>query len=139
MRDPTKWLKALSGGAAYANFMRVSASALRRSVAARVGRVLGDGMPEGLAKDLWTIASRGVQSLFVFSHGDNGLQYFQWHAQLALRRARVRDFVQQLVVEGPATPSGRVLRSRRFAPMLIDFVESQTVRTDLTVRTGPWP
>jgi alpha-beta hydrolase superfamily lysophospholipase len=130
MRDPSKWLKALSGGAAYAHFMRVSASALRRSVAARVGGLLGDALPEGLANDLGTIASRGVKSLFVFSRGDDGLQYFQWHAQPALRRARVRDFVQQLVVEG----AGHTFRPRAaqqtLRAILIDFVESQTDRTD---------
>jgi pimeloyl-ACP methyl ester carboxylesterase len=126
MRDPSKWLKALSGGAAYASFVRVSASALRRSVADRVGRVLGGAMPEGLANDLWTIAGRGIRSLFVFSRGDDGLQYFQRHAQPALRRARVRDFVQQLVVEG----AGHTFRPRAaqqtLREILIDFVESQS-------------
>jgi len=130
MRDPSKWLKALSGGAAYATFMRVSASALRRSVAARVGGILGDALPEGLANDLCTIAGRGVRTLFVFSRGDDGLQYFQWHAQPALRRARVRDFVQQLVVEG----AGHTFRPRAaqqtLREILIDFVESQSGGTD---------
>jgi alpha-beta hydrolase superfamily lysophospholipase len=130
MRDPSKWLKALSGAAAYANFMRLSASALRRSVAARVSGVLGDALPEGLANDLWTIASRGIRSLFVFSRGDDGLQYFQQHAQPALRRARVRDFVQQLVVEG----AGHTFRPRAaqqtLREILIDFVESQSCAID---------
>jgi alpha-beta hydrolase superfamily lysophospholipase len=130
MRDPSKWLKALRGGAAYAHFMRVSASVLRRSVAARVGGILGDALPEGLANDLWTIARRGVRSLFVFSRGDDGLQYFQQHAQPALRRARVRDFVQQLVVEG----AGHTFRPRAaqqtLREILIDFVESQSCDID---------
>jgi alpha-beta hydrolase superfamily lysophospholipase len=130
LRDPSKWLKALRGGAAYAHFMRVSASALRRSVAARVGGLLGDALPEGLANDLCTIANRGVRTLFVFSRGDDGLQYFQWHAQPALRRARVRDFVQQLVVEG----AGHTFRPRAaqqtLREILIDFVESQSCASD---------
>jgi alpha-beta hydrolase superfamily lysophospholipase len=130
MRDPSKWLKALSGGAAYAHFMRVSASALRRSVAARVGGLLGDALPEGLANDLGMIASRGVKSLFVFSRGDDGLQYFQWHAQPALRRARVRDFVQQLVVEGAGHTFRPLAAQQTLRAILIDFVESQTDRTD---------
>jgi alpha-beta hydrolase superfamily lysophospholipase len=130
LRDPSKWLKALSGGAAYASFMRLSASALRRSVAARVSGVLGEALPEGLANDLWTIASRGIRSLFVFSRGDDGLQYFQQHAQPALRRASVRDFVQQLVVEG----AGHTFRPRAaqqtLREILIDFVESQHCAID---------
>jgi len=125
MRNPSKWLKALSGGAAYAQFMRVAASALRRSVAARVGGILGDALPDGLANDLCTIAGRGVRTLFVFSRGDDGLQYFQWHAQPALRRARVRDRVQHLIVEG----AGHTFRPRAaqqtLREILIDFVEAQ--------------
>jgi alpha-beta hydrolase superfamily lysophospholipase len=124
MRNPSKWLKALSGGAAYAHFMRVSASALRRSVAARVGGVLGDVIPEGLARDLRTIADRGTRALFVFSRGDDGLQYFQWHAQAALRRARVREFVQHLIVDG----AGHTFRPRaaqqQLREILIDFVDA---------------
>jgi hypothetical protein len=110
--------------------MRVSASALRRSVAARVGGLLGDALPEGLANDLGMIASRGVKSLFVFSRGDDGLQYFQWHAQPALRRARVRDFVQQLVVEGAGHTFRPLAAQQTLRAILIDFVESQTDRTD---------
>jgi len=130
MRDPAKWLKALSGGAAYAQFMRVSANALRRSVAARVGGVLGDVMPDGVASDLSTISYRGIKTLFVFSRGDDGLQYFQWHAQPALRRARVREFVQHLVVDG----AGHTFRTRaaqqKLREILIDFVDSQTCGSD---------
>ena len=136
MRDPSKWLKALSGGAAYASFMRVSASALRRSVADRVGRVLGGAMPAGLANDLWTIAGRGIRSLFIFSRGEDGLQYFQRHAQPALRRAKVRDFVQHLVVDG----AGHTFRPRAaqqtLREILIDFVESQNCGIDCTQNSG---
>ena len=135
MRDPVKWLKALSGGAAYAQFMRISASALRRSVAARVGGVLGDATPEGLASDLSTIAYRGIKTLFVFSRGDDGFQYFQWHAQSALRRARVRDFVQHQVVEG----AGHTFRPRaaqqKLREILIDFVNSLTCGSEYSA--GP--
>jgi alpha-beta hydrolase superfamily lysophospholipase len=126
LRDPSKWLKALRGGAAYAHFMRISASALRRSLAANVGSVFGDRLPEGVANDLCTIASRGVNTLFVFSRGDDGLQYFQWEAQPAFRRSGVREFIRQVVVEG----AGHTFRPRaaqqKLREILIDFVESQT-------------
>jgi pimeloyl-ACP methyl ester carboxylesterase len=126
MRDPSKWLKALSGGAAYANFVRLSASALRRSVAARVSGVLGEALPDGLASDLEKIATRGIASLFVFSSGDDGLQYFQLHAPPALRRACVRNYVQQLVVEGAGHTFRTRIAQQRLRQILIDFVESRT-------------
>jgi alpha-beta hydrolase superfamily lysophospholipase len=125
MRKPSKWLKALSGGAAYASFIRVSAGALRRSVAARLGGLLGDAVPEGLANDLCTIAGRGVRTLFVFSGGDDGLQYFQSHAHSALRRPWVREFIQHVVADG----AGHTFRPRaaqqKLREILIHFAESR--------------
>jgi pimeloyl-ACP methyl ester carboxylesterase len=123
IRDPAKWIKALRGGASYATFTRVIASALRQ-FAVRVNGVVGDAIPNGLAKDLSAIAGRKIRSLFIFSRGDDGLEYFQLHAQPALRRAGVRDFVQHVVVEG----AGHTFRPRAaqatLRKLLIDFVAS---------------
>ena len=122
IRDPSKWAKALRGDASYATFVRVAASALSRRVAARVSGVLGDTVPDGLSRDLCTIADRRIKSLFVFSEGDDGLEYFRLHAQPALRLAKVRDFVQHVVVEG----AGHTFRPRSaqhtLRELLIDFV-----------------
>jgi alpha-beta hydrolase superfamily lysophospholipase len=126
MRDPSKWVKALRGGASYAAFTRVAASALARRVAVRVSGALGDALPDGLANDLCSIARRRIRSLFVFSRGDNGLAYFQQHAPPALRRAGVRDFVQQLVIED----AGHAFRSRRaqrtLSRLLTEFVAAES-------------
>jgi len=130
IRNPAKWIKALRGAASYANFTRVAASTLGRQFAVRVNGVLGDAIPNGLAKDLITIADRKIRSLFIFSRGDDGLEYFQLHAQPALRRAGVRDFVQHVVVEG----AGHTFRPRAaqaaLRKLLIDFVASQDCRAD---------
>jgi alpha-beta hydrolase superfamily lysophospholipase len=126
MRDPSKWVKALRGGVSYATFVRVAASALGRRVAVQVSGALGDALPDSLARDLCTIANRGIKSLFVFSRGDDGLAYFRLHARPALRRAKVRDFVQHVEVEG----AGHTFRPRSaqqaLRELLIDFVAAQT-------------
>ena len=124
MRDPSRWAKALRGDVSYATFTRAAASVFARHVAIRVGGVFGDP-PDGLAKDLCTIAARGISSLFVFSRGDDGLAYFQLHAQPALRRPGVRARVRHMVVED----SGHAFRPRAaqqtLRNILSDFVRSE--------------
>jgi hypothetical protein len=125
MRDPSKWAKALRGRASYTTFS-VAANALARRVAARIRGALGNARPDGLANDLCSIADRGINSLFVFSRGDNGLAYFQLHARPALRRATVRQFVHHVVVDG----AGHTFRPRTaqqvLRTLLIEFVAAQT-------------
>jgi alpha-beta hydrolase superfamily lysophospholipase len=126
MRDPAKWVKALSGSASYATFTRTAASALARHVALRVSSVLGETLHSGLAKDLCAIADRGIKTLFVFSRGDDGLGFFQLHAQPALRRARVRDAVQHVVVEGAGHSFRPRAAQQTLRELLVDFVAAQT-------------
>jgi alpha-beta hydrolase superfamily lysophospholipase len=122
VRDPAKWMKALSGGASYATFSRVAARAVVRRVTVRVSGALGEALPDGLASDLCSIAGRRIRSLFVFSRGDNGLAYFQLYAEPALRRSGVREFVRQVVVEN----AGHVFRPRAaqhaLSTILSDFL-----------------
>jgi alpha-beta hydrolase superfamily lysophospholipase len=125
LRDPSKWVKALRGSASYSTFTRVAASAFGRHVALRVGRLLGDGLPSGLAKDLYAIAGFGIKSLFIFSRGDDGLTYFQQHARPAFRRRRVRDFVQHVVVEGAGHSFRPRSAQQTLRRLLSDFVASQ--------------
>jgi alpha-beta hydrolase superfamily lysophospholipase len=126
MRDPSRWAKALRGDVSYTTFTRAAASVLARHFAIRVSGALGDPLPDGLAKDLCTIAGRGINSLFVFSRGDDGLAYFQLHAQPALRRPDVRERVRHMVVE----ETGHAFRPRAaqqtLRRILIDFVRSET-------------
>lgn len=95
MRDPSKWAKALRGAASYSTFAGLVAAALRRQVAAWVGvSVRG-----GLATDLAVIAGRGVRTLFVFSRGDFGLDYWQLHWDPA-RAPALGECIQHVVVDG---------------------------------------
>jgi alpha/beta superfamily hydrolase len=130
MRDPSKWAKALRGGVSYSSFTRVAASAFRRQVAVRLGGVLGEALSDGLANDLGVIAARGIKSLFVFSRGDGGLEYFHLHAQPALGRARVRDFVQHVVVEGAGHSFRPRAAQRTLRELMVDFVASETCGND---------
>jgi alpha-beta hydrolase superfamily lysophospholipase len=126
MRDPSRWAKALRGDVSYGTFTRAAASVFARHVAIRMSGVFGDPLPDGLAKDLCTIADRGINSLFVFSGGDNGLAYFQLHAQPAFRRPSVRARVRHMVVED----AGHAFRPRAaqqtLRNILSDFVRSET-------------
>ncbi len=131
MRDPSKWVKALRGEASYATFTRIAARALTRQVAVRASGVFGDGLPDGLANDLCAIAGRRIRTLFVFSRGDNGLAYFQLHAQPALKRAfSVRAFVEHLVVEDAGHAFRPLAAQQRLAAILTKFVAEPGVGQD---------
>jgi alpha-beta hydrolase superfamily lysophospholipase len=125
MRDGSKWLKALRGQASYRSFARIAARALGRRAALRISGVLGQSLPDGLANDLWTIARRGIPSLFVFSHGDQGLEYFLAHTPPARRRARVRRFVQHLVVDGAGHTFRPSSSQHTLRAVLTDFVAAR--------------
>jgi len=126
MRDPSKWVKALRGGASYATFTRVAARALSRKIAVLARGILGDELPDGLANDLCIIAERRIRTLFVFSRGDDGFAYFQSQAQPALKRAQVRAVVDHLVVEGAGHAFRPLAAQQRLAAILTTFVESSS-------------
>jgi alpha-beta hydrolase superfamily lysophospholipase len=122
MRDPSKWMKALRGRAAYATFTKMAASALAQRVAMRMMGRRGDSLPDSLARDLATIADRGTRALFVFSHGDNGLAYFERHGQPAFRRSTVRQLVEYVVIENAGHACRPQAAQQRLRELLTDFV-----------------
>jgi hypothetical protein len=126
IRDPWKWVKVLRGAASYVSLVQVAARSMSRHVSARVSGVLGDTGADSLAQDLCSIAGRRIRALFVFSHGDDGLAYFELHAQTALRRAGVRQLVQHVVVEGAGHTFRPRAAQRTLRALLVDFVASET-------------
>ncbi|MGH9142450.1 MAG: alpha/beta fold hydrolase [Vicinamibacterales bacterium] len=126
MRDGSKWMKALRGEASYRGFVRIAARALARRATVRLSGVLGHSLPDGLANDLCTIANRGIVSLFVFSGGDQGLEYFQVHAPPAFRRDRVRRFVRHMVVDGAGHTFRPSSSQQTLRQVLTDFVAART-------------
>jgi alpha-beta hydrolase superfamily lysophospholipase len=134
MADWSKWLKALRGQVSYATFTRLAANSLGRHMTVRVNGACDDETRDGLARDLRRIAERGIRSLFVFSRGDDGLEYFRLHAQPVLESAWARDLVRHVVLDG----AGHSLRprsaQRALGQILTAFVASQ--RTALTAPTA---
>jgi hypothetical protein len=127
LRDPMKWVKALSGAASYAALVKVAVRSMTRHVSVRIGDVLGSRLASGLAGDLVAIARRGIRTLFVFSQGDDGLAYFQLHAAPALRQAGVSGLIRHVVVEGAGHTFRPRATQRTLADLLDDFVASESV------------
>ena len=101
---------------------------MARQVAVRVSGVFGDDLPDDLARDLCSIAGRRIKSLFLFSRGDNGLAYVQLHAQPALRRASVTNFVQHRVVENAGHAFRPLAAQQALRKILKDFVATEALR-----------
>ena len=122
--DPAKWAKALRGRAAYRSFVRLAAAHLSRAIANCMVSLFAGHAPEGLARDLEDIAERGITSLFVFSRGDGGLDYFQRHANPALRRWQTRERTRRVVVDGAGHTFRPPAAQRALRELLVDFVKS---------------
>jgi alpha-beta hydrolase superfamily lysophospholipase len=120
--DPAKWAKALRGRAAYGTFARLAAAHLGRKIASRVGTTFAGRPLEGLARDLERIAERGITSLFMFSRGDGGLDYFRLYASPALRRLKVRERMRHVVVDGAGHTFRPRAAQRALRELLDEFV-----------------
>ncbi len=123
LRDPGKWAKALRGRAAYRTFVRLAAAHVGREIVSRIGlrRPL-----EGLARDLEGIAERGITSLFVFSRGDGGLDYFRLYARHALRHRNVGKRIRHVVVDGAGHTFRPAAAQRALRELLVEFVSHFT-------------
>lgn len=122
-RDPMKWVGVLRRRTSAAHAVREVTRRLHQAARERMRAMIGRE-PDGLGRDLRTIAGRDVRTLLVFSDGDNGLRYFEQHGSLAQRRVEVRDVVRHVVVQGAGhafqpTTAQRVLRA-----LLDDFVSA---------------
>lgn len=121
IRRPSKWAKALRGGAAYSAFARTAISAVTRR-AVRLTSAFGEALPAGLPNDLCTIAERKIRTLFIFSRGDDGLAYFQLHSQPAYRQANVREFIEHVVVDGAGHSFRPLVAQQWLTTLIVDFV-----------------
>jgi alpha-beta hydrolase superfamily lysophospholipase len=125
LRDPAKWAKAIRGRAAYGTFVRLAAAAatrLGKELVSRIGTTFAGYRLEGLARDLECIAERGITSLFVFSRGDSGLDYFRLYASPALRRRKVRERLRCVVVDGAGHTFRLPSAQRALREILVEFV-----------------
>ena len=124
VRDPAKWAKVLRGRASYTEFTRLAAATLTRQLSLRLAAAARREPVHALARDLSAIASRGTSCLFVFSRGDNGLEYFLRHAQSALRRSDVSRIMRHVVVENAGHTFRPTAAQRALARLLDDFVSA---------------
>jgi alpha-beta hydrolase superfamily lysophospholipase len=122
LRDPAKWAKALRGRTSYRAFARLAATSLRQSVATHVGSVVSGSRLSGLAGDLDRIAARRIRSLFVFSSGDRGLDYFELNGAPALRRRRVARHIRRVAIDGAGHTFRPIAAQERLRALLTAFV-----------------
>lgn len=122
LRDPHKWLKVLRGEASYSDFMQLIVSTLRRRVERRVRGIIRRSPTDGLGGDLRSIADRGIRTMFVFSDGDEGLDYFLSHGAAACVDSRMRKSIQHVVVQGAGHSFRPWAAQLRLREVLMKFV-----------------
>lgn len=125
-RDPTRWARVLRGRSAYRSFLRLAAIYTVKKMKGRIGAAFGGRLKDGLARDLTGISARGITSLFVFSRGDGGLEYFQLQASAALRRRHAKQRIQHVIVDNAGHTFNPSAAQQELRALLVDFVLHQT-------------
>jgi alpha-beta hydrolase superfamily lysophospholipase len=121
LRDPARWRKVLRGRSAYWSFVRFAGAYVKWKTSGWLGAAFGGRLLDGLARDLNAITARGVTSLFVFSSGDTGLEYFRIQGEPALRRRHVRKRIRHIVVDGAGHTFSPPAAQQSLREVLIDF------------------
>ena len=126
LRDRDRWANALRGRSEYIYFARFAAIYLARKMWDRIGPLFATRLVDGLARDLDGVCARGITSLFVFSGGDTGLDYFEHHATPALRRWKACGRIHRVVVDGAGHSFTPPEAQHALRELLVDFVAKQT-------------
>jgi thioesterase domain-containing protein len=139
MRRPAKWLEALGSRRSVAAAGRAIVRRAGRSAAAGFRRAIGDALPDGLARDLQTIARRGTSALFIFSDADNGRRYFDQHAPAALRRGEIRDRIDVVVVNDAGHAFKPLAAQQQLRALLSGFVRRFDISSEpAAVQNSIW-
>jgi alpha-beta hydrolase superfamily lysophospholipase len=123
LRDSSSWLNALSGRSEYGTFARFVATYVTRRVAHHIRPVVGSWGPHGLADDLEAVSARGIASLFVFSRGDQGLEYFRQFGG-ASRRWRRHGHIRHVIVDGAGHTFSPPEAQETLRHLVVDFVSA---------------
>jgi alpha-beta hydrolase superfamily lysophospholipase len=126
--DPARWAKAMWRPSSWTSFVQFAARYASQKARSLLGASFGGRLLDGLARDLNVISARGITTLFVFSRGESGLEYFQLHAGAALRLRRVRQHIRFVVVDGAGHTFTPPAAQQALRQLLIDFVLQQTPR-----------
>ena len=140
------WSKVVRGRAAYGTFLWLSCGALARKILAHINTISGGRLNDGLGRELEIISARGITSLFVFSQGDRGLDYFRLYGGAARRGPRRLRGIHRVVVNGAGHTFRPLATQRELCELLIEFVARQSSRDDSAdailetakVRDAPW-
>ena len=127
LRDPHRWIRALRGRSAYASFLRFAVVYVWGKVTARFKVTFGSRL-DALARDLFDISARGITSLFVFSEGEPGLDYFRPRARAVLRQRKARERILYTVVDGADHTFASPAAQQTLRGILVDFVARETSR-----------
>ena len=137
LRQPARWARALRGQSSYRSFFRIAASHVVRKLKGLAGAAFGGRLVDGLARDLAEINARGITSLFVFSRGDGGLEYFQLHAGTVGRRGRAQR-ISHVIVDDAGHTFNPAEAQHTLRDVLLQFVSDQT-REARRARLGASP
>jgi alpha-beta hydrolase superfamily lysophospholipase len=126
LRDPSRWAGKLLRRSSYVKMWRLASYHLAArfgggAASARLGRVGGT-----LARDLETIERRGIETLFLFSRGDKGLEYFEMHAGQRLRQSEASSRIHHVVIDGAGHSFRPSAAQRALSDRLVAFVEAVT-------------
>jgi alpha-beta hydrolase superfamily lysophospholipase len=127
LHDPDRWIRALRGRSAYGSFLRFAAVYVWGKVTTRVKVAFGSRL-DALARDLSDISARGVTSLFVFSNGEPGLDYFRPRARAVLRQRKARRRILYTVVDRADHTFASPAAQQMLRTILVDFVARETSR-----------
>jgi dienelactone hydrolase len=122
MLDPVKWRRVLRGRSAYRSFLQFAGTYVRWMASSWLGAASRGRLLDGFARDLNCISARGTTSLFVFSSGDAGLEYFQVQGRPVLRRRQARQRIRHIVVDGAGHSFNPPSAQNALREILLDFV-----------------
>jgi alpha-beta hydrolase superfamily lysophospholipase len=125
LREPARWARALRGQSSYRSFFRLAASHAKGKLKGLAGSAFGGRLVDGLARDLVHINARGITSLFVFSRGDGGLEYFQLHAG-PMGRRRARHGISHVIVDDAGHTFNPAEARQTLRELLMEFVAERT-------------
>jgi alpha-beta hydrolase superfamily lysophospholipase len=138
LRDPDRWIRALRSGSVYASLRRLAAVHVGPKVTGRL-RAAFRSRVDALARDLFDISKRGITSLFVFSNGEKGLDYFRPRVRAVLRQRNARERILFTVVDGADHTFGSTAAQQMLQEILLDFVARETSRRSGKSATGTPP
>jgi alpha-beta hydrolase superfamily lysophospholipase len=127
MCNSDRWIRALRDRAAYRRVLGSAAGYVWRNVSGHLKATFSRHL-DGLARDLFDISRRGVTSVFVFSRGETGLDYFRLHARAALRRRKARERIEYIEVEGADHTFSSPAAQQKLWKILVDCIARHSSR-----------